>query len=120
MNLYEDYCPRCPCPIIEVDNLRRNGPPDPAKCHYCTAKTLKDALASYIDAEWAIKKLMTEQEVAARGRRYFGGRQQEFRNLILKNIEHGQYRVIKVGNQAIVLDYTRDDLRIRFATLEKE
>ena len=120
MKLYKDYCPQCPRPIIEGERRRHNGPPDPTKCHCCTATTFKDALSSFIEAEWAIEKLKTEREVADRGCRYFGERQQEFRNLIRENIEQGQYRVIKVGNQAIVLDYKCDDLFISFASLEKE
>ena len=119
MKLYKDYCPRCPQPIIEVDGVRRNGPRQPEKCRFCTATGLSDGLAAYLEAEFSIKKLRDEMSTAQRGVCYFEERQRAFHAMIRGYIEQDDYRVVKIGNQAVVLDYTTNKLVIKFASLEK-
>lgn len=120
MKLYKDYCSRCPQPIIEVDGVRRNGPRQPEKCRFCTATGLTDGLAAYLEAEFSIKLLRDEMSTAQRGVHYFEGRQKQFHTMIRRgHVEEGEYRVVRIGNQAVVLDYTTDTLVIKFALLEK-
>ena len=123
MRLYNDYCPRCPRPLVKHEgNTVRNGPPDPSKCHYCSCGTeLKSALTAYVEAGRAIKKLNSELSEASRGVRYFDVKQKEFLGFVSReHVREGDLRVVKIGSVAVILDYRGSDLSISYAELERD
>ena len=116
MELYENYCQRCPRPGRVAPG--QEFLPDPKKCHLCSANTDREILVAYLENDREILKLRADKAKAAAGIRYHTGIQHGYHKR-LADVNCKGVRIIKVGDQAIMLDASGGNLHITHARLER-
>ena len=120
MKLHKDYCSHCPH-FEEVNDGKRTGRYiyEPQKCHYCNPKTFTDKLGAYVNLEHDNKEFRRKMRDAEGGLVFSHKRQQTLFNDLKTNINEGDIRIIALCGVSVVLDWSHDSLRIRFANTER-